>query len=88
MKLIWMQPHNPELHDRADEDQRYWASGLNLIVAAIVLWNTVYLGSLLGTERIARQGISSELDGRAPVVPTGLGSMSNAASRSRGSDQK
>ena len=26
------------------ENQRYRASGLNLVVAAIVLWNTVYLG--------------------------------------------
>ena len=25
------------------KDQRYRASGLNLIVAAIILWNTVYL---------------------------------------------
>ena len=27
----------------ASENQRYRASGLNLVVAAIVLWNTVYL---------------------------------------------
>lgn len=26
-----------------DEDQFYRASGLNLVIAAIVLWNTVYL---------------------------------------------
>ena len=32
-----------ELRDRSFENQRYRASGLNLIVAAIVLWNTVYL---------------------------------------------
>ena len=43
-----------ELRDRTYEDQRYRAIGLNLVVAAIVLCNTVYLGSLLGTERIAR----------------------------------
>jgi hypothetical protein len=49
-----MRRHNLELRDRTYEDQRYRASGLNLVVAAIVLWNTVYLGSLLGTERIAR----------------------------------
>ena len=29
--------------DRTFENQRYRASGLNLVVAAIVLWNTVYL---------------------------------------------
>jgi TnpA family transposase len=32
-----------ELRDRSFENQRYRASGLNLVVAAIVLWNTVYL---------------------------------------------
>jgi hypothetical protein len=32
-----------ELRDRSFEDQRHRASGLNLVVAAIVLWNTVYL---------------------------------------------
>ena len=32
-----------ELRDRSFENQRYRASGLNLIVAAITLWNTVYL---------------------------------------------
>src|SRR6195952_6014847 len=32
-----------EMRDRSFEDQRYRASGLNLVTAAIVLWNTVYL---------------------------------------------
>ena len=32
-----------EIRDRSFENQRYRASGLNLVVAAIVLWNTVYL---------------------------------------------
>ena len=32
-----------EFRDRSFENQRYRASGLNLVVAAIVLWNTVYL---------------------------------------------
>jgi hypothetical protein len=32
-----------ELRDRTYENQRYRASGLNLVVAAIVLWNTIYL---------------------------------------------
>lgn len=31
-----------ELRDRSFENQRYRASGLNLVVAAIILWNTVY----------------------------------------------
>jgi TnpA family transposase len=32
-----------EMRDRSFENQRYRASGLNLAVAAIVLWNTVYI---------------------------------------------
>jgi TnpA family transposase len=32
-----------EIRDRSYENQRYRASGLNLVVAAIVLWNAVYL---------------------------------------------
>jgi len=30
------------IRDRRFEQQRYRASGLNLVMAAIVLWNTVY----------------------------------------------
>ena len=32
-----------EIRDRSFEQQRYRASGLNLVTAAILLWNTVYL---------------------------------------------
>ena len=32
-----------EIRDRSFEQQHYRASGLNLVTAAIVLWNTVYL---------------------------------------------
>jgi TnpA family transposase len=32
-----------EIRDRSYENQRHRASGLNLVVAAIILWNTVYL---------------------------------------------
>jgi len=32
-----------EIRDRSFEQQRYRASGLNLVTSAIVLWNTVYL---------------------------------------------
>ena len=36
--------HRPgEVRDRSYENQRYRASGLHLVTAAIVLWNTVYL---------------------------------------------
>jgi TnpA family transposase len=43
-----MLPHNPELRDRTYEDRRYRASGLNLVAAPIVLWNTVYLERVAG----------------------------------------
>ena len=32
-----------EIRDRSFEQQRYWPAALNLVTAAIVLWNTVYL---------------------------------------------
>jgi TnpA family transposase len=32
-----------ELRDRTHENQRHRACGLNLVVASIILWNTVYL---------------------------------------------
>ena len=32
-----------ELRDRTFENQRHRASGLNLVVLAIILWNTIYL---------------------------------------------
>ena len=32
-----------EMRDRSFESQAYRASGLNLLVAAIILWNTIYL---------------------------------------------
>lgn len=32
-----------EIRDCSFEQQRYRASGLNLVTAAVVLWNTVYL---------------------------------------------
>ncbi|SMP82295.1 Tn3 transposase DDE domain-containing protein [Novosphingobium panipatense] len=37
-----------ELRDRRFEDQTYRASGLNLLVAAIILWNTRYLEQAVG----------------------------------------
>jgi TnpA family transposase len=40
-----------DLRERSFENQRYRASGLNLIVAAIILWNTVYLECAVGALR-------------------------------------
>lgn len=36
-----------EIRDRSYENQRYRASGLNLVVAAITLWNTTYLAKAI-----------------------------------------
>ena len=41
-RAVFLNRHG-EVRDRSFETQRYRASGLNLVVAAILLWNTVYL---------------------------------------------
>ena len=44
-----------EIRDRSFENQRHRASGLNLLVASITLWNTVYLeraAELLARSRV------------------------------------
>jgi TnpA family transposase len=58
-----------EIRDRTFENQRYRASGLNLAVAAIILWNTVYLGRAV--EKLRRHGeiIPDEL--LAHIAPLG-----------------
>jgi TnpA family transposase len=50
-----------EIRDRAFENQRYRASGLNLAVAAIVLWNTIYLGRAVAELRTHGETISDLL---------------------------
>jgi hypothetical protein len=42
-----------EIRDRTYENQRHRASGLNLLVAAIILWNTRYLGRAVAALREA-----------------------------------
>jgi hypothetical protein len=50
-----------ELRDRTYENQRHRASGLNLVVASIVLWNTVYLERAVTALRERGQAVSDEL---------------------------
>ncbi|MDR2014828.1 MAG: Tn3 family transposase, partial [Azoarcus sp.] len=50
-----------EIRDRSFENQRYRASGLNLVVAAIILWNTVYLERAIQALRNAGQPIDEKL---------------------------
>ena len=44
-----------KIHDSSFQDQNYRASGLNLISAAIVLWNTVYISKVV--EELQKEGI-------------------------------
>jgi hypothetical protein len=50
-----------ELRDRTYENQRHRASGLNLVVAAIVLWNTVHLERTIVALRDQGKIISDDL---------------------------
>jgi TnpA family transposase len=58
-----------EIRDRTFENQRYRASGLNLAVAAIILWNTVYLGRAVDELRSRGETITEET--LAHVAPLG-----------------
>lgn len=49
-----------EVRDRSYEDQLYRASGLHLVVAAIVLWNTVYLSQAVDTLRAQGMEVQEE----------------------------
>jgi TnpA family transposase len=58
-----------EIRDRTFENQRYRASGLNLAVATIILWNTVYLGRAVDELRSRGETIPDEF--LAHVAPLG-----------------
>jgi TnpA family transposase len=49
---VRQQPKN-----RTHENQRHRASGLNLVVAAMVLWNTVYLEQAVAAIRQSGQAV-------------------------------
>jgi TnpA family transposase len=52
---------NQQLRDRAYDNQQHRARGLNLLVAAIVLWNTRYLGAAVAALRGRGHAIGDEL---------------------------
>lgn len=58
-----------ELRDRSFDNQSYRASGLNLVVAAIILWNTVYIERVVQMLSDQGQEIDDEL--LAHVSPLG-----------------
>ncbi len=60
-----------EIRDRSFEQQRYRASGLNLVTAGIVLWNTVYLER--ATQGLTDAGKPVNTDLYQYLSPAGLG---------------
>jgi TnpA family transposase len=56
-----------EIRDRSYENQRYRASGLNLVIAAITLWNTVYLERAVNALRERRTVNDALLAHLAPL---------------------
>lgn len=50
-----------ELRDRSFENQKHRASGLTLVVAAIVLWNTIYLERAVDALRAHGQPVDYDL---------------------------
>ena len=58
-----------EIRDRTFESQRYRTSALNLAVAAITLWNTVYLGRAVDQLRSQGEIIGDAL--LAHIAPLG-----------------
>lgn len=55
-----------ELRDRRFENQVFRASGLNLMVAAIILWNSRYLAAAFDGLRRDRQPLSTDIMKHAP----------------------
>lgn len=50
-----------EIRDRSFEQQRYRASGLNLVTAAIVLWNTTYIDRAIQSLKARNQNVNEDL---------------------------
>jgi TnpA family transposase len=58
-----------EIRDRTFENQKYRASGLNLAVAAVILWNTVYLGRAVAELHARGEAVGDDL--LSHVAPLG-----------------
>lgn len=58
-----------EISDRSLDDQWNKAGGLNFVIAAIVLWNTVYMGRAV--EELRRRGREASAEMLAHVAPLG-----------------
>ena len=58
-----------EIRDRSYDNKRHRASGLNLLVASIILWNTVYLQRAV--DHLGEQGHHPEPTDLAHLSPLG-----------------
>jgi hypothetical protein len=58
-----------ELRDRTFESQFYRASGLNLLINAIVYWNTLYLEPAFAD--LNREGVATPPDVMKHITPLG-----------------
>ena len=67
--LLAAKENGADLRDRSFENQRYRASGLNLIVAAIILWNTAYLERAIAA--LKGHGIAIDDEALAHLSPIG-----------------
>ena len=50
-----------EIRDRNFESQNYRASGLNLVTAAIILWNTVYIDRIVKSMKASGRTVNKDL---------------------------
>jgi TnpA family transposase len=57
-----------EMRDRSFENQRYRASGLTLVVAAIILWNTVYLSRAIDGFKNVKMGLKTRAFAGRPAA--------------------
>jgi TnpA family transposase len=63
-----------ELRDRRFENQVFRASGLDLLVAAIILWNSCYLAAAFDSLASQEQPLNKEI--AKHITPLGWGHIS------------
>jgi Tn3 transposase DDE domain len=67
-----------EIRDRTFENQKYRASGLNLVVASVVLWNTVYLDRAVTELRSRGEVVRDDLLAHIAHIARSAGSTSHS----------
>jgi TnpA family transposase len=61
--------HQGRIGERSTEAQQFRASGLNLVIAAIIYWNSTYLADALAHLRASGEPVPAEL------LPHGVGAL-------------